>query len=100
MKWITLFWVILGLVAWVTEGSARPRRDQVRERTQQHRIKNGVRSGKLTRPEARKLKRDQARIDHAQEKAKADGVVTDQEKRRLENMQDRESNRIKELKHN
>ncbi|MCP5222955.1 MAG: hypothetical protein H6944_14860 [Zoogloeaceae bacterium] len=41
-------------------------RVDARQDRQQHRIDRGVRSGDLTRPEARRLDRGQNRIDHMQ----------------------------------
>lgn len=78
---------------------AEARRDQRREGRQQARIAEGVKSGELNRKEARRLRHGQQRVDHAQNKAAADGVVTDQEKLKLEKMQDVQSKRIYRQKH-
>jgi hypothetical protein len=79
--------------------SAEARRDQLRQRRQKARIAEGVQSGELTPNEARKLRRGQKRIDRAQERATADGVVTDKEKAKLERMEDRQSRKIYKEKH-
>ena len=50
---------------------------------QQHRIDKGVRSGDLTRHEARRLDRGQDRIDRMQRQARDDGRVTRHERRRI-----------------
>jgi hypothetical protein len=80
--------------------SAEARRDQRREARQESRIAQGVESGELTKPEAKRLRRGQKRIDRAQASATADGVVTDNEKAHLEHMQDRQSEQIYKDKHN
>lgn len=79
--------------------SAEARRDGRRENRQEARIAQGVKSGELTRAEAHRLHRGQKRVDNAQESAKADGVVTNEEAARLEKMQDVQSKRIFEQKH-
>ena len=77
---------------------ATPRVDQ-REANQQARIQSGVASGQLTRREALRLEREQAHIRAAEAHAKADGVVTPAERRRLQVMQRRASADIHAQKH-
>ena len=79
--------------------ASTPRIDR-REARQHARIHQGARSGQLTRHEARKLRRDQRHIARVERRAKADGVVTPQERRRITHAQNRESRRIYRLKHN
>ena len=75
-----------------------PRVDK-RERHQQKRIHQGVRSGELTRREARRMERQQA-VTHAEEAAaKADGKVTKRERRHLNRRENRTSRRIYKQKH-
>lgn len=70
-----------------------------RERHQQRRIRQGVRSGELTRREARRLERQQA-VTHAEEAAaKADGKVTKRERRHLQRRENRTSRHIYRQKH-
>jgi hypothetical protein len=59
-----------------------PRVDR-RERHQQKRIRQGVRSGSLTKREALRLERQQAKTRAAEAVAKADGTVTHKERRNL-----------------
>ncbi len=66
---------------------------------QHHRIKQGVRSGELTHREARHLKAQQGKIRHAKRIAKADGVVTPNEKAHIKNEQARASRKIYKQKH-
>jgi len=65
-----------------------------RQNIQRERIKQGVRSGELTRPEAQGLAKLQAKIRRAETKAKKDGEVTAQERLRLDHLQDKANRRI------
>jgi hypothetical protein len=71
----------------------------VRNQNQAGRIEQGVKSGELTRPEARKLRREEKRIHGAEAKAKSDGTVTPEEKAKIEAMQDKASKNIYDQKH-
>jgi hypothetical protein len=55
----------------------------IRERVQKHRIREGFRSGQITRPERFELRKDQFRYQHMQRRVHRDGVVTPMERRRL-----------------
>lgn len=70
-----------------------------RERHQQARIRQGLKSGELTRREYLRLESEQARIRFAEAKAKSDGVVTCRERHRLDHMLDRASRDIYRQKH-
>ena len=70
-----------------------------RERHERQRIRQGVRSGELTRRETARLMAGQARIHAAERYAKADGRVTVRERRRLDSMLDRASRNIYRQKH-
>jgi hypothetical protein len=70
-----------------------------REHHQRERIAQGLRSGELTRPEARRLARGEFGLHRAERRAKADGVVTRAERWRLDNRADRMSRRIYRQKH-
>jgi hypothetical protein len=75
-----------------------PRLDR-REANQQARIVQGVRSGELTWPEARRLERGEVRLNHQEALAKSDGVVTHAERAHLERKANRMSDRIYVQKH-
>lgn len=75
-----------------------PRVDQ-RQLNQERRIDQGVASGSLTAREADRLERGQQRVDNIETRAKADGVVTRQERSRLHQAQDVQSRRIYAQKH-
>jgi uncharacterized membrane protein YebE (DUF533 family) len=70
-----------------------------REARQQARIAQGVRSGELTVPEARRLERGQVHLYRMEGAARADGVVTPHERARLERAADVQSRRIYVQKH-
>jgi hypothetical protein len=68
---------------------------QAREKHQNKRIERGVEQGDLTKREARRLKLEQKAVDYRQQKAEADGVVTPEERARINRLQDRTSKDIK-----
>ena len=75
-----------------------PRLDQ-REHNQRGRIHNGVASGELTRPEARRLAAGQVHVRRAEARAKSDGVVTGRERAHLQHEANQQSRRIYRQKH-
>ena len=78
--------------------SNTPRVDQ-REANQEARIQQGVNSGSLTPREAGRLERGQQHVQNMEARAKSDGVVTRQERARLHEAQNVQSNRIYNQKH-
>ena len=70
-----------------------------REANQQRRIDQGVKSGQLTPREAARLEKGQARLHANEAKAKSDGVVTPQERERLQHEANRNSRAIAREKH-
>jgi hypothetical protein len=70
-----------------------------REHNQAQRIRQGVQSGELTRPETRRLVRGEARLHRNEARAKSDGVVTARERARLQHEANVESKRISRQKH-
>ena len=66
---------------------------------QQQRIRQGVKSGELTKPEARRLEVREAKIQRDKKAAKSDGVVTRGERAKLNREQNRASRRIYRQKH-
>lgn len=79
--------------------AAEARRDQGRENRQQDRIAQGVKSGSLTKKEAKRLHQGQKHVDRMQNHAMKDGQMTDVEKARIEKAQDRQSRQIYKQKH-
>ena len=90
--------MILSVIAFIGL-SVQAGRNQNREHRQENRIGQGVKSGELTKHEAKRLARGQKKVDHFQKKAMEDGVMSDEEKAKLEKMQDRQSRRIHKQKH-
>ena len=78
--------------------AATPGVDQ-RQLNQDKRIEQGVASGELTKPEAKRLDKQQDAIERARDKAKADGVVTRRERKHLAKMQNHSSKTIHRQKH-
>jgi len=76
-----------------------PRVDR-RQAHQSQRIREGVRSGQLTRGETRHLLRGQAHVRRMERRAKADGVVTPGERARLRQAQRVQSRHIARARHN
>jgi len=74
----------------------------VRERqmNQKARIREGVKSGELTKGEARKLHQEQKTIKAEKQMAKTDGKVTPEERAKLRKDQNKASRDIYKLKHN
>ena len=70
-----------------------------RERRQQRRIADGVKDGDLTRKEARKLEKQQAKIHAAEAKAKADVEFTTKERARIQKKENKASRQIYKEKH-
>lgn len=69
-----------------------------KEVNQQSRISHGVANGELTRGETRYLVAQQNQIDRMQVQAKADGVVTARERRRINKKQNQANRSIRRQK--
>ncbi len=83
----------------ITAQTATPQISQTQKK-QQLRIHQGVKSGELTRGEARKLEYQQKAIQHDKHIAKLDGVVTPFERKHIRNEQNKASKIIYRKKHN
>jgi len=71
-----------------------------KQKTQQMRIKQGVKSGELTNKEAARLKKDQAKIQKHKKAANADGMVTPKDRQKIHKEKKRAGRDINRLKHN
>jgi hypothetical protein len=94
---------IAALITLVFAGSAfaqtaTPNIDK-RQANQEKRIEQGVKSGELTTKEANRLEKREAKLQSDKEKAKADGVVTKQERAKLQHEANRDSKAIYRQKH-
>jgi hypothetical protein len=76
------------------------RRVDRRQDRQWSRIQNGIDSGELSRREARRLIKQQHRIDRLEDRFERDGYYSPREKRKMERVLDRASRKIKRAKHN
>lgn len=100
MKTLKLLSVIaLGFAMLLSEVSFAHGRVDRRQHMQRARIHEGVESGELTKKEAAGLRSQQRHIRRAERRAEADGVVTPEEKAKLERKQDRASRQIYKQKH-
>lgn len=70
-----------------------------RERRQQRRIHQGVKSGSLTTREAARMEKQQLKTHRLEAKAKSDGVVTHKERARLQHRENKTSRHIYRQKH-
>ncbi|MEI6303650.1 MAG: hypothetical protein WCR74_19575 [Betaproteobacteria bacterium] len=70
-----------------------------RQANQQRRIDEGVKSGELTPRETARLQKGQAHIQKMEDKARADGVVTNKEHVKIAHAQDKQSRLIEREKH-
>jgi methylthioribose-1-phosphate isomerase len=71
-----------------------------RQKNQRQRIKQGVRSGELTRAETVNLVNGQKEIRQEKKEARADGVVTTEERKEIRQDQRQESRKIHRKKNN
>jgi Spy/CpxP family protein refolding chaperone len=69
-------------------------------RNQHHRIKQGVKSGELTKAETKNLVKDQREIRQDVKEAKADGTVTGAERKEIRQDKRQASRKIYRKKHN
>tara|TARA_Y100000590_G_scaffold467929_1_gene648635 strand:+ start:3483 stop:3872 length:390 start_codon:yes stop_codon:yes gene_type:complete len=88
------------ILALVTGMSAYAENGAKRQRNQMRRVRQGVKSGEMTRGETRRALRQQRRIRETRKEAASDGTVTRQERRKINRMQNRASKNIGVKKHN
>jgi hypothetical protein len=102
MKKIVLTFALLGMLGLSAVTFAQTSTPKVTDRqiNQEARIQEGKNNGELTRREKRRLQMQQAKIQRDKKVAKADGVVTPEERRQLTREQRRASRNIYRQKHN
>ena len=98
LKTILISLMLVTPLAALAQSTATPGFDQ-RQANQEQRIQQGAQSGSLTQREAARLDRGQDRLQRIEDKAKSDGVVTKQERARLQHAENVESKRIYRQKH-
>lgn len=94
MKKIVALGLILTFLA--TAAMAQGPGDRIRR----HSIRQGVRSGELTRFEQMELRRDQFRLESMQRNARRDGRITPYERRKLHKMKAHTRRETFRFKHN
>jgi opacity protein-like surface antigen len=101
MKFIVLAAVcVVGTASLAAAQTTTTPRIDARQANQQARINQGVASGQLTNREANNLQRGQARVQRMENRAAADGVVTKGEQARINQVQNNQSKKIFNKKHN
>ncbi|HKP72972.1 MAG TPA: hypothetical protein VJT82_08545 [Pyrinomonadaceae bacterium] len=80
MKKFLLLGVIALLLGGSTEASAQWRRGRTNDR---QRVRRGIRSGQITRDEARQIRERQQQIRAERRAARSDGVITRDERREI-----------------
>ena len=71
-----------------------------KNKNERHRITNGVKSGELTKAETKNLAHSQREIHKDAKAAKADGVVTKEERKNIKKEQRHQSRKIYRKKNN
>lgn len=79
--------------------SQRMQADVARNVAQEKRINQGVRSGELTKHEAARLERGQAKVAHKEARAGRNGHVNAVEQARVQRAENKQSHRIHRQKH-
>lgn len=92
--------IMITILALIWSSSAWADRFNVKNHRQTQRIRQGIHSGKITRPEAQRLKNEQRHIHSAYRRAFADGHLNRREHQRLSKLQNRASRHIYQAKHN
>lgn len=90
--------VLLG--AFVTTSVSAQQTVRQKGRHERHRIAQGVKSGELTKAETANLVKGQKEIHQEVKAAKADGVVTRDERKDIKQDQRQQSRKIYRKKHN
>jgi hypothetical protein len=100
MKSLMKWFATAALVAAMVPVFALAQGINERERNQQQRIRQGVRSGELTRREALRLEREQAQIRFAEARARrSGGEFTLRERARIQRELNQSSRHIRRQKH-
>lgn len=102
MKKILLTVIALGMFVFFnnnTYAQHTPGADK-RQSNQKHRVKQGVKSGEITKREAKSIKYSMKDAKRYEAKAKSDGVVTKRERARLKHKENKASRKIYRTKHN
>jgi len=100
MKWFVMAAMVAVIIPVASLAQGRRNGINERQRNQQERIRQGVRSGELTGVEAARLRRQEAQIKLNEARARqSGGEFTPQERARIQRQLDRESQNIYKQKH-
>jgi hypothetical protein len=91
--------VILSVLP-VTQAAERDRGIDGRQARQEQRVDNGVRSGEVTRPEARNLNREARTIERKEQSYRADGRFSRSERRDVQRDLNRHGRHVYNARHN
>jgi len=83
----------------LSASSQRMQADVQRNVNQEQRIQQGLKSGELTKHEAAKLERGQAKVDHEESVAGRDGHVGKAEQHQVQHTEDHQNKAIHQQKH-
>jgi len=100
MKKTMLMLSICMVISLISFAQDRTQKVNARQGVQQSRIQHGKNSGELTHRETAFLRSEQKKIRRSERRAKADGDVTINERRRLDRKQDRANRHIHKAKNN
>lgn len=101
-KGVVLMAVIMLFVCgavYAQEGKKRTPRAKKKQQNQEQRIKQGVRSGELTKEEAQELREGEKEIRGMKKDARSDGTVTKKERQELHKALNEQSKDIDQEKH-
>lgn len=101
-RWISVFSVVLFflLTAPLSAESNRAPGVKAREHRQKHRIQQGVRSGEITRDEAKELREGRKETREKEKEFRSDGELTKEERKELHQDLNEQSKTIYDAKHN
>jgi Ni/Co efflux regulator RcnB len=99
MKKLLLTIIALGLFGVFAFGQITPGADK-RQKNQKHRVKTGVKSGEITKREAKSIHKSTAEAKRYEAKAKSDGKVTWKERAKLQSKENKSSRKIYRTKNN
>ena len=97
---ILLFGLFFFGFAMISQAQTATPKVKDRQINQQKRIKQGIKSGELSKRETLRLQKQQASVQRTKKRAKADGVVTKKERARIHHKQNKTSKNIYRAKHN
>ncbi len=100
MKWFAMAALMAVMISATGLAQGFGKRINSRERNQQQRIRQGIRSGELTRHEVLRLERQQARIRFNEARARhSGGAFTSRERARIQRQLNHSSRKIYRQKH-